>query len=292
MIPSFCHFWPVKRFILITGASSGIGRHAALLLAGNGYHILAGVRREDDARALTDEGKGQIYPLILDVTNSESVESAAKSAADIIGEAPLVAIINNAGIAVSGPVLYVPTDAWKEQLEVNVVGVVRVTQAFFPLLSRRPSAEDQHPRRIINIGSVSGLFASPFVGPYAASKFALEAITDSLRRELFMYDIQVVVIEAGSIDTRIWDKAQSAPDYTGPEYEGLSAFRSRMIDHQKKTSMPVESIGSLILNVIVSRKVRVRYLLRRKKWKFNLIRFLPAAWVDRMIHKGLRARIK
>lgn len=280
----------MKRYILITGASTGIGRHASVLLAKQGYSILAGVRTEADAKALMADGNGLIHPLILDVTDSDSVRNAVETATDLVGTDTLVAIINNAGIAVSGPVLYVPPNAWQEQLEVNVVGVVRVTQAFFPLLSRLPNEGDHHPRRIINMGSVSGLFASPFVGPYAASKYALEAVSDSLRRELFMYDIQVVLIEAGSIRTMIWDKAQTAPAYSGPEYEGLNTFRKRMIEHQKKTAMPVEWIGELILKVIVSRKVRVRYLLRRKKWKFNLIRFLPAAWVDRMIHKGLRAR--
>ena len=281
----------MKRYILITGASTGIGRHTALLLARKGYHILAGVRKNEHAHAILAAGNGHIYPILLDVTDPESVENAVKTATKIVGGDAFVAIINNAGIAVSGPVLYVPAEAWQEQLEVNVVGVVRITQAFFPMLRRLPNEGDPHPRRIVNIGSVSGLFANPFLGPYAASKYALEAVSDSLRRELFMYDIQVVVIEAGTIGTMLWDKAQTGPFFSGPEYEGLNAFRQRIIEHQKKTSMPVDWIGKLILKIIMSRKVRVRYLLRRKKWKFYLMRYLPAAWVDRLMHKGLRARL-
>jgi NAD(P)-dependent dehydrogenase (short-subunit alcohol dehydrogenase family) len=280
----------MRRFILVTGASSGIGESACHALAAAGYDILAGVRQKSDADRLAALMNDKIHPILLDVTEDTSVSQAVKEAACLMGENSLVAIINNAGIAVSGPVLYVPVGVWRQQLEVNVLGVVRVTQAFFPLLSRATEKEDSHPRRIINIGSVSGLFASPFVGPYAASKYALEAISDSLRRELYMYDIQVVVIEAGNIATPIWSKAKEAPAYSGPEYDVLMEKRQSLLDQQMAKTLPLNVMDQLLLKTVQRKQVKVRYLIRRQPWKFNLIRWMPSKWADRLIHKVLRAK--
>lgn len=287
---SFSELRLMRRFILMTGASSGIGESGAYALAAEGYDVLQGVRQKVDADRLLALGNPRIHPLIIDVTDDQSVGDAVKAADLIIGVDSLVAIINNAGIATGGPFLYVPIEAWRHQLEVNVLGVIRVTQGFFPLMVKGLNLLDQHPRRIINMSSVSGLFANPFLGPYAASKFALEAISDSLRRELFMYDIQVVLIQPGNIATPIWVKAKEAPVFSGPEYDTIMSHRNRMVSKHEAASLPLHVIDQLLLTTVQSKKVSVRYLVRRQKWKFNLMRWMPAQWTDRVIHKVLRAK--
>ncbi len=280
----------MRRFILITGASSGIGESACLALIQRGYEVIAGVRTDQDALRLVKAGKSKIHPLIMDVTDQKGMEMAKESAIQLIGDGSLVAIFNNAGIVVNGAVLYVPPEEWQKQFDVNVTGIIRTTQLFFPLLTKPKQDGDDHPRRLINMSSVSGLFASPFIGAYAASKYAVEALSDSLRRELYMYDIQVVIIEAGNIATPIWEKARLAPSYLGPEYDSIRAFKDKMLDDLIARGMPVKAIDDVIIRAVAQRKVKVRYLVRPQKWKFQLIRLLPAKWIDRMIAKKLRDR--
>lgn len=280
----------MRRFILITGASSGIGESACHVLLAKGYEIIAGVRTHEDAAKLKSSGGERLHPLIMDVTDESGMLSARDEAAKIIAEGALVAIFNNAGIVVNGAWLYIPIDAWRQQFEVNVIGVIRTTQLFFPLLAKARQPGDTHPRRIINMGSVSGLFASPFIAPYAASKYAMEALSDSLRRELYMYDIQVVVIEGGNIATPIWEKAKKTPSYFGPEYDPILAFKEQMIDGLIARGMPLKAINDVIIKTVMDKSVKARYLVRPQKWKFNLVRLLPAKWVDRLIHRNLQKR--
>ena len=275
----------MRYFVLITGASSGIGEAACKKLTEHGYEVLACVRNETDAARLSMTIGDRLHPLIMDVTNHQSMVRAKENAEKIIGHDKLVALVNNAGIVVAGPVLYIPVEEWQKQFDVNLLGVVRTIQLFFQLLAKK--VPDTHARRIINVSSISGLFASPFIGPYAASKYALEALSDSLRRELYMYDIQVVIIEPGSISTPIWQKAKEADSYSGPEYESIIAFREKIIESNIRQSLPVELVSDRILKSIRDRKVRNRYLIKAGAWKFNLIRMLPSAWVDRIIRKKL-----
>lgn len=280
----------MRRFILITGASSGIGESACHVLLEKGYEVLAGVRTPADAVKLKTAAGPELHPLIMDVTDESGMQSARDEAEKIIGDGALVAIFNNAGVVVNGAWLYIPIDEWRQQFEVNVIGVIRTTQLFFPLLSAPRQAGDTHPRRIINMGSVSGLFASPFIAPYAASKYALEALSDSLRRELYMYDIQVVIIEGGNIATPIWEKAKKTPSYFGPEYDSILAFKNQMIDGLIAKGMPLKAINDVIIKTVMNKSVKARYLVRPQKWKFNMVRFLPSKWVDRLIHRNLQRR--
>jgi NAD(P)-dependent dehydrogenase (short-subunit alcohol dehydrogenase family) len=280
----------VRHFILVTGASSGIGQSACEVLLRHGYSILAGVRTQEDAERLRVSFGGNIYPVLMDVTDPEGMAGAVRKAEMIIGEDALVAIINNAGVAVSGAVLYIPIEEWRQQLEINVIGVIRTTQLFFPLLSKPKGEGDTHPRRIINVGSVSGLFGSPFLGPYVASKYALEGLSDSLRRELYMYDIQVVILEPGNIQTPIWEKAKQKPTYFGQEYASIMEFKDRIIDNNIKMASPLKLVDDVILKAVRNKKVNVRYLIRAEKWKFSLIRNLPVKWVDALIRKKLQKK--
>ena len=280
----------MRRYILITGASSGIGESACHVLLEKGYEIIAGVRTTADAAKLKATGGPKLHPLMMDVTDESGMQLARDEAAKIIGEGTLVAIFNNAGVVVNGAWLYIPIEEWRHQFEVNVIGVIRTTQLFFPLLAAPRQDGDTHPRRIINMGSVSGLFASPFIAPYAASKYAMEALSDSLRRELYMYDIQVVIIEGGNISTPIWEKAKKTPSYFGPEYDSLLAFKDKMIDGLIAKGMPLKAINDVIIKIVMDKSVKARYLVRPQKWKFNLVRLLPAKWVDRLIHRNLQKR--
>ena len=280
----------MRKYVLVTGASSGIGESACLALTKQGYDVIAGVRTPADAARLAEVGKDVIHPVIMDVTDAEGMERAKTTTESIIGDGALVAIFNNAGIVVSGAVLYIPIEEWQRQLEVNVIGLLRTTTLFFPLLSRPRQTGDEHPRRIINMSSVSGLFASPFMGPYAASKYAVEALSDSLRRELYMYDIQVVLIEPGNIVTPIWEKAKKAASYFGPEYDSILEFKERMIDKMITSGSPVREVDDVVLQAVMRPKVKARYLIRREKWKFNLVRLMPVTWVERLIRKNLTAK--
>lgn len=274
-------------FILITGASSGIGAGAALELVKAGYQVIAGVRNPSDGDTLIREAGPALHPVLMDVTDAAMMQQAKSEVEGIISNQPLVAIINNAGIVIHGAILYIPIEEWQRQLDINVLGVLRTTQLFLPMLAASRAPGDTHPRRIINIGSVSGLFASPFLGPYCASKFALEAITDSLRRELFMYDVGVVLLEPGKIKTPIWEKAKAGTSWFGPEYASILKFKDQIIDSNISSSQPLAVTNEAILHAVRSKKVRNRYLLVRKKWKFRLLTALPSAWIDRMIRKKM-----
>ncbi|HEV2125399.1 MAG TPA: SDR family NAD(P)-dependent oxidoreductase, partial [Chloroflexota bacterium] len=191
-----------RRSVVITGASTGIGHACALHLDALGFRVFAGVRREADGDSLRRQASDRLTPLILDVTDEATIEAASEHVHQAMGDAGVSGLVNNAGIAIGGPLELIQLDDLRRQLEVNVIGQVAVTQAFLPLL--------RHGRgRIVNMGSISGRVAGPFVGPYAASKFAMEALTDSLRLELRPWGVHVAIVEPGVIATPIWEKSLS-----------------------------------------------------------------------------------
>ena len=182
--------------ILITGASSGIGRACAYHLDKKGYFVFAGVRTEADGKALKAGASNRLTPVIIDVCDDDSIRTAHNLVEKSIGPMGLDGLINNAGVALAGPMEYLDISKFRQQLDVNVLGLVSVTQAFLPLLRKKKG-------RIINMGSISGRVALPFLGPYSATKFAIEAITDSMRVELRPWDISVSIIEPGNVKTKI-----------------------------------------------------------------------------------------
>ena len=277
----------MANYILLTGASSGIGESVCASLIDHGYHVMAGVRNDHDGTRLVKTYGENVFPLIMDVTDEASMLSALEKAETLLKGHSLVGIINNAGISIHGAFLYIPLHEWQRQFDVNVFGVIRTIQLFLPLL-RQKIKEDIHPRRIINISSVSGLFASPFLAPYCASKFALEALSDSLRRELYMDDIEVVVIQPGNIDTPMWSKAKESHLWLGPEYESIRSFKDTIIEGNIKSSIPASAVTKRILQVVRNRRVKSRYLIRKDLWKFRLIQLIPTSWVDALIRRKLR----
>jgi NAD(P)-dependent dehydrogenase (short-subunit alcohol dehydrogenase family) len=187
--------------VLVTGASSGIGRATALELDRRGFRVYAGIRKKRDADSLRKEGSEQLTPVRIDVAKPRSIAAAKRSVARKAGAQGLAGLVNNAGIGSGGPIEHIPIDDFRKVIDVNLLGQVAITQAFLPLLRK-----GDQPGRVVFITSIGGRVAYPFMSPYHASKFGLEAVADSLRRELLPWGIKVIVIEPGSIATEIWEK--------------------------------------------------------------------------------------
>jgi len=285
-----------KRSVVITGAASGIGRACALRFDRLGYRVLAGVRRPEDAEALKAASDGRIEPLTLEVTNQQSVTAAAAVLGDaplhglVLRDAPLHGLVNNAGIAVAGPVELVPLERWRTQLEINVIGLVSVTQAFLPALRRGCG-------RIVNIGSIAGRSALPCSGPYCASKYAVEAITDSLRMELAPFGIAVAVIEPGAVATPIWDKsARIAEEMSGQVDPSLYQLYSGLVDKIRKLAaqagrgaIPVEEVVRAVEHALTSARPHTRYPVGRDAKLRLLLKRLPDRVMDRLIMRRISA---
>ena len=195
------------RSVVVTGTSTGIGWGTAKTLVGQGFRVFGSVRKAIDADRLVAEFGSNFVPLVLDVTDEAAVKAAAARVRNALAGGTLAGLVNNAGVAVTGPLLQLPIADFRRQLEINVVSVVSVTQAFAPLLGSDPALNGP-PGRIVNISSVGGQVAGPFVSPYSASKFALEGLSEGLRRELLVFGIDVIVIAPGAVATAIWAKAE------------------------------------------------------------------------------------
>jgi short-subunit dehydrogenase len=278
------------KYAVITGASTGIGFASASMFVENGFHVYGSVRSEEDADRLRKSLGPMFSPLLFDVTDHEAIQEASREVANTMGSTGhLAALVNNAGIAVNGPLEHLPIDRIRQQFEVNITGLMGVTQAFLPLLKPR----DGRPSgRIINIGSISGIIASPFTGAYAASKHALEGLTDALRRELLVYDIPVVLIQPGPIRTEIWRKARESENpWIDTAYGPILKNRDRVIDRTEESALPVERVASVVYQSAVARKPRLRYLIDRSPWRIRMAQLMPASWIDRMVRKTLTSHL-
>jgi NAD(P)-dependent dehydrogenase (short-subunit alcohol dehydrogenase family) len=268
--------------VVITGASTGIGAVSATHLAGIGFRVFAGVRKPEDAERARDSG---LEPLTLDVTDADSIRAAVEQ----VGDAPLAGLVNNAGIAVAGPLEFIPVEEFRRQLDVNVVGQVAVTQAFLPALRKTRG-------RVINMGSIGGRVALPLLSPYAASKFALEAITDSLRRELRPWGMHVSIIEPAAIATPIWDKSRAANEELAkdapPEAEELygkliERIRAETIE-LSRTGLPPIEVAKAVEHALTADKPKTRYLIgRAAKGRAAAAALLPDRAFDALIARTL-----
>ncbi len=274
--------------VVVTGASTGIGEACARRLDAEGFQVFAGVRRDADAESLRRGASPRLAPVRLDVTDAGSVAAAAKTVAETVGAAGLAGLVNNAGVVVAGPLECLPLEAIRRQLEVNVVGQVAVTQAMLPLLRAGRG-------RVVNMGSVSGLFAAPFLGPYAASKHALEALTDALRMELRPFGIEVAIVEPGAIATPIWRKSAEAAARTVGEvpaatlalYEkGLAATR-RVAEEASRGAVSADRVADAVVHALTARRPRTRYLVGPDARVRALLRFLPDRWRDRLVVRAM-----
>lgn len=275
------------RTVLVTGASTGIGRATALRLDGAGWKVFAGVRKEEDADSLRAEASERLVPLILDVTHAEQIAAAAERIGRE-GEGGLDGLVNNAGVAVPGPLETVPLEDLRHQLEVNLVAYVAVTQAMLPQIRRAEG-------RIVFLSSIGGRIAFPFGGPYHASKFATEAIGDVFRQELHPWGLKVSIIEPGSIDTPIWERGQrkvedveaKAPRTNLLYGAALDKFR-KVIEDTAERGIPPEKVAKAISHALESNRPRARYLVGLDaNVQARLQPFIPTALFDRIVARQL-----
>jgi NAD(P)-dependent dehydrogenase (short-subunit alcohol dehydrogenase family) len=274
------------KYVVITGVSSGIGRATTAELIEHGYQVFGSVRKEKDAAEAQARFGPAFTPLIFDVTDEAAVKAAAEKTSALLSGRRLAGLVNNAGIGGGGgPLLYQPMDEFRRSFEVNVFGVFAVTQAFLPLLMGGPSPSEQ-PGRIINLSSVGGKIAFPFLGAYAGSKHALEAMSDALRRELMLFGIDVIVIEPGSVSTDIWDKAEQVDisRYAQTGYAPILARMRQEFIKSGRTGLKAEVVGRTIRQALESAHPKTRYALP-DNWitGWVLPRMLPDRWLDRIV---------
>ena len=269
--------------IVVTGVSSGIGYATTAEFLRRGYHVFGSVRKQDDADRLQESFGASFTPLLFDVTDSEAISTAVHQVSNAIGENGLTALINNAGIVMPGPLMHTPLEDFRAQFEVNLFGLLDVTQQFLPLLGARKGAPFS-PGRIVNISSVSGKIAYPFMGAYAATKHALEALSDSLRRELMIYGVDVIVVEPGTTRTPIKDKyTNQIQQYKDTDYGVVFAGLEEQLAERERTGLPVEKVVEAICQAVESEHPKTRYAVPRKRFSSWLIpRWLPDRWLDRL----------
>jgi NAD(P)-dependent dehydrogenase (short-subunit alcohol dehydrogenase family) len=269
-----------QKSVLVTGASSGIGLATAEYLAAKGFHIYAGAR---DKRALLILSKiSNITPVKLDVTDTADILEVKR----IIEEkgTGLFGLVNNAGITKAGPLMDVTVEDMRAQFEVNLFGVHQITRALFPFIL-------QAKGRIVMMSSDSGFFATPFVGPYCSSKFALEGYSDSLRREITPYGVKVVLIEPGRIATPIWDKGEkmltSAIRPNSIFWKEVKAMADYSIRKGKTTGLSPLAVAKIVYQALILEKPKLRYIVARNSFEYRLMKILPSWYVDRLVLKKL-----
>jgi NAD(P)-dependent dehydrogenase (short-subunit alcohol dehydrogenase family) len=251
--------------VVVTGVSTGIGWGISKILLANGFQVYGNVRRQTDANRLADEFGGAFTPLVMDVTDRESVNRAALQVEEQLGSNTLTGLVNNAGIAINGPLLYFPLEDYRRQLEVNLIAPLSVTQAFAPLLGADRKRLG-NPGRVINISSTGGKIGVPFLGAYVASKHGLEGMSETLRRELMIHRIDVIVIAPGSVVIAIWGKAEAEDlsAYAKTEYgASIDRFRSHFIGEGRKGLRP-ERLGEAVRLALTARRPRTRYAVGPK----------------------------
>ena len=267
--------------VVITGASSGIGRACALHLVKRGFTVFAGVRKESDGLALRSVSSELMKPVIIDVTVPESIEEAKLQVERIVaGSGMSLDLVNNAGITLGGPLEFLSPEDFTKELDVNLIGVLRVTQAFLPMIR-------QYRGRIVNMSSTSGLIAFPFLGPYAASKFGLEAISDAWRIELRPWNIPVSIIEPGDVATPLWEKSvgfvhrmvQQWPRRAFTLYGPIISLNDKI----KRHGIGPEKVAFAVEHALCSRRPHPRYRVGQNLALMDVVMNLPLGIRDRLI---------
>jgi NAD(P)-dependent dehydrogenase (short-subunit alcohol dehydrogenase family) len=274
--------------VVITGASTGIGWATAKLLLDRGFRVFGSVRKQADADRLRAEFGANFTPLLFDVTDEAAVLAAAREVRAALGGETLFGLVNNAGIAVAGPVLELSVDQFRRQMDVNVIGPIIATQAFGPLLGSDPSLKG--PRgRIVMVSSVAGKNGNPLTGAYAASKHAIEGLSESLRREMMLFGIDVIIIAPGPVKTPIWSKAEEvdiSAYKNSPFFPALERMRKFML-HLGEIGLPAEKIAERIADVLTSASPKVRYQITPDPMRHLMTSMLPKRMIDRIIAKRL-----
>ena len=279
----------MTKYVVVTGASSGIGRGCVKVLIQRGFHVFGSVRKKADADGLIKEFDDKVTPLIFEATDVAAVKEAADKVKSIVGDTVLSGLVNNAGVAVTGPMMHMPIDEFRYQIEINTVGPIIAIQAFLPLLGAvNPPVEN--PGRIINITSMAGVRAAPFFGPYSASKHALEAISGSLRQELMLFGVDVIIIGPGAVATPIWNKAEKVDNsqYDNTDYKQSYKKMNDFMSAMGPQGIPVEKVGELVHHTITTDKPKVRYAIAP-----NMLTdwFIPQNLPKRVLDKIITSKI-
>jgi NAD(P)-dependent dehydrogenase (short-subunit alcohol dehydrogenase family) len=276
-----------QKTAVVTGVSTGIGRAIAKSLIGAGWRVFGSVRKEKDAADAGADLGPNFTPLLFDVTDDAAIRREAEKVEKALGGRTLDALVNNAGVAVAGPVGYLDLDDLKRQMDINVYGPIRVTQALLPMLGADHSRSGP-PGRIVNMSSVAGKIASPFMSPYAMSKHALEALSESLRRELVRHGIDVVIVGPGAIRTPIWAKADdlNIERYRNTEYFDDLARMKGMMQTFGDAGLEAVDVGKLVLQILTAQKPKTRYAILRNKFAmWTLPNLMPKRMVDKAVAK-------
>ena len=279
---------PIMRSVVITGASTGIGWASAKLLLDRGFHVFGSVRKQADADRLKGEFGANFTPLIFDVTDEAAVLAAAREVRAALNGETLAGLVNNAAIAVAGPVLELAADEFRRQMNVNVIGPVIATQAFGPLLGSDPQLKGAKGR-IVMISSVAGKNGNPLTSAYSASKHALEGLSESLRRELMLFGIDVIVVAPGAVKTPIWSKAEEVDISVyknSPYFPALEKVRAFML-HLGTIGLPAEKIAEKVFDALTLPNPKVRYTIVPDPAQRLMAALLPKRTLDKIIAKRL-----
>lgn len=279
--------------VVVTGVSTGIGWGITKVLVQRGFRVFGSVRKTQDAERLSREFGERFIPLLFDVTDEAAVQAASQQVREQLYGEILFGLVNNAGIAAPGPLIHLPIDDFRHQLEVNLVSVLIVTKAFAPLLGVDRSLRGR-PGRIINISSVSGRSAFPFVGAYATSKHGLEGFSETLRRELILYGIDVIVVGPGPIATPIWDKAEQGDlsSLANTDYVESARRAQEYIIRNGRNGLPPEKVGEVVWHALTTRRPRVRYAVLGRGALLRFVQqLLPKRLIDKVVARALRLKL-
>jgi len=280
--------------VVITGVSTGIGHASTKVLLDRGFRVFGSVRRREDADRLQKEFGKNFVPLLFDVTNEAAVQLAADKVGHDLGTSTLDGVVNNAGIEVTGPLAYLPVDHFRQQLEVNLIGPLIVTKAFLPLLGSDPARKGT-PGRIVNISSTSAKIAGPFTGAYSASKFGLEGFSESLRRELILFGIDVIIIRPGAVVTPIWQKAEAGVTErfrNTPFVEALTKFEQYSAGEATGGLSP-ETIGHAVWLALTDARPKVCTAIVPQRFKnWTIPQLIPMRILDKLVAQffGIKRR--
>jgi NAD(P)-dependent dehydrogenase (short-subunit alcohol dehydrogenase family) len=274
--------------VVVTGASTGIGWATAKLLLDRGFRVFGSVRKQADADRLKGEFGTNFTPLLFDVTDEPAVLAAARDVRAALNGEKLAGLVNNAGIAVAGPVLGLSADEFRRQMDVNVIGPIIATQAFGPLLGADTSLKGP-PGRIVMISSVAGQNGNPLTSAYSASKHAIEGLSEGLRRELMLFGIDVIIVAPGAVKTPIWSKAEEvdiSPYKNSPFLPAMEKMRAFMLN-LGANGLPPERIAETVYAALTLPRPKVRYSIVPDPVRVGMMKALPKRALDKIIAKRL-----
>jgi len=277
------------KYILITGVSTGIGYDAVRHFVGQDFFVFGSVRKEADQQRLESEFPQRFKCLLFDICDRDAIAAAAKEVEEILDGQLLTCLLNNAGIALAGPLQLVDDEKFDHQLLVNVSGTRNVINAFLPMLgASKDRAPGVKPGKIINNSSINGVINTPINGPYSISKHAIESLGEVYRRELMMYGIDVVSIQSGPLQSQIWEKnSDFSSEFDDSDYQTMIRQTEVVLADAQKIAQPARVFSELAQKIIENPRPRLAYIIHQQKWLIRMLRWLPRRWVDRLMYKKL-----